>query len=70
MGNMKILIGDRKKPEEVVKIDNNGMDVTVEDCFTGIGVRTEQGLFGIAQRDGGIEVLLDGKPVWSSVEDG
>lgn len=34
--------------------------------FSGVGVQTDQGLFGICKRDDGIEVLLDGDLVWSS----
>jgi hypothetical protein len=35
--------------------------------YSGIGIETDQGHFGIAQRDGGIEVLHEGKLVWASV---
>jgi hypothetical protein len=43
-------------------------DGTLElsEVYGGVGIRTDQGLFGIAQRDAGIEVMLDGKVVWSS----
>jgi hypothetical protein len=43
-------------------------EVLIQECFTGIAMETDQGLFGIAMRDDGIEVLLDGKLVWSSME--
>lgn len=39
--------------------------LVLSDVFSGIGIETDAGLFGIAQRDGGIEVLLNGKIVWS-----
>lgn len=50
-----------------MKIDiNSEGDVTLSDVFSGVGIQTDMGLFGIAQRDGGIEVLLEGKSVWTS----
>lgn len=39
-------------------------DVTVYDAFNGVGIQTDDGLFGIAQRDGGIEVLFEGEIVF------
>jgi hypothetical protein len=42
--------------------------ITLSEVFSGIGIETDMGLFGIAQRDGGIEVMLDGKTVWTSHE--
>lgn len=53
-----------------MKIDTseNGHGIVLEDVFNGIGIKTDQGMFGIAQRDGGIEVMLDGKFVWGSVD--
>ena len=42
--------------------------VTLSDVFNGVGIVTDQGRFGIAQRDDGIEVLLNGELVWSSAE--
>lgn len=36
-------------------------EVTLFDVFSGVGIQTDAGLFGIAQRDGGIEVMLEGK---------
>lgn len=38
----------------------------IVDAFSGVGFRTDQGIFGIAIRDSGIEVTLDGTFVWSS----
>lgn len=43
-------------------------DVYLSDVFSGVGIATDMGLFGIAQRDDGIEVMLDGKTVWTSHE--
>ena len=42
--------------------------ISLSDVFSGIGIETDMGLFGIAQRDDGIEVMLDGKTVWTSHE--
>lgn len=50
-----------------LEIDTGG-GLTLSEVFSGVGVKTDMGLFGIAQRDGGIEVLLDGKTVWTSHE--
>jgi hypothetical protein len=61
---MKIKIGD--SCENMVVVDASSHIVTLIDVFCGIGIDTDKGRFGIAQRDGGIEVLLDGKLVWSS----
>ena len=43
-----------------------GKPVRVRDVFSGVGIETDQGRFGIAQLDGGIEVMLNGELVWSS----
>jgi hypothetical protein len=43
-------------------------EVMLSGVYNGVGVKTKQGLFGIAERDSGIEVMLDGKLVWSSDE--
>jgi len=47
-------------------------EVVLSEVYSGVGIKTDMGLFGIAQRDGGIEVLLGGKTVWTSheIEDG
>ena len=50
------------------EIDAGSNEVIVEGCYTGIGMKTDQGLFGIAMRDDGIEVMLNGKLVWSSMD--
>lgn len=42
--------------------------ITLSEVYSGIGIRTDMGLFGIAERDGGIEVMLEGKTVWASHE--
>jgi hypothetical protein len=50
-----------------VELDVSGADVELVGVYNGVGIQTEQGLFGVCQRDGGIEVLLNGHTVWSSV---
>lgn len=51
-----------------MKIAIDGSEVTLSEVYSGVGIQTDMGLFGIAQRDGGIEVMLDGKTVWTSHE--
>jgi hypothetical protein len=43
-------------------------EIVLSEVYNGIGIQTDMGLFGIAQRDGGIEVMLNGKPAWTSHE--
>lgn len=64
---MKIKFGTGHDPDWTV-INVGSHEVLIQDCFTGVGLETDQGLFGIANRDDGIEVMLDGKLVWSSME--
>jgi hypothetical protein len=40
-------------------------EVYLSEVYSGVGIQTDAGLFGIAQRDGGIEVMLNGKTVWA-----
>jgi len=51
-----------------VKLQVEDGDVVLSEVYSGIGIATDMGLFGIAQRDGGIEVMLEGKTVWTSHE--
>ena len=44
--------------------------LTILEAFNGIGFQTDQGHFGICMRDRGIDILLDGKPVWNSYDVG
>ena len=46
-------------------INTNG-ELVLSNVYPGIGIKTDDGLFGIAQRDFGIEVMLDGRHVWQS----
>ncbi len=52
-----------------MKIEVEDGGIILSDVFSGIGIKTDAGMFGIAQRDGGIEVLRDGKLVWASEHD-
>lgn len=52
-------------------IDDKG-DLTLSEVYNGVGIKTDQGLIGIAQRDSGIEVVLetkDGCLFWSSTNE-
>jgi len=42
-------------------------ELNLHKVYNGLSIETDQGTFGIAQRDNGIEILLDGKLVWSSM---
>lgn len=53
---------------EVLTDENGSTGVYLSEVYSGVGITTDMGLFGIAQRDGGIEVMLDGKTVWTSHE--
>ena len=61
---MKITFLDRGVLRQVV-VDAESL--TIEQPFNGFAVLCDQGTIGIAQRDGGIEVMVNGRPVWSSV---
>lgn len=43
-------------------------ELDVSELYNGIGIKTDQGLFGVAMRDCGIEVMLDGDMVFQSHE--
>ena len=62
---MKIKFGTGKDPEWT-EINVGSHDVLIQNCFCGISIETEQGLFGIAQRDDVIEILFDGKIILNS----
>ena len=66
---MKITISEPGYPLlEPLTIDVGTRKVVCREVFCGIGIETEQGRFGISQRDGGIEVSLNGELVFSSTE--
>jgi hypothetical protein len=54
---LTVAIGSEGEPE-----------IVLSEVYSGVGIMTGMGLFGIAQRDGGIEVMLGGKTVWTSHE--
>lgn len=45
-------------------------EILISACYTGIGIQTEMGIFGIAQRDGGIEVMLNGQLIFVASPNG
>ena len=45
-------------------LDVGVMGVELEGVYNGVGIQCDDGYFGIAQRDGGIEVMIDGKGVF------
>ena len=47
-----------------IRADKDG--IILSEVYSGVGIETDQGVFGICERDGGIEVLLDSKLIWSS----
>ena len=51
-----------------MKIEATEDGLVLYEVYSGVGIRTPTGLFGIAQRDDGIEVMLEGKTVWTSRE--
>ena len=50
-----------------ITVDEHG-ELLVDELFNGVGIPTEKGIFGIAQRDDGIEVMLNGKQVYPAQE--
>lgn len=66
---MKIKITEPGYPDiQPLEIDLECREVTLREVYNGIGIETDQGRFGIAERDGGIEVMLNGELIWSSTE--
>jgi hypothetical protein len=59
---MKIKIGTGHDPEWT-EINVGSHEVLIQEAFVGVGIETDWGLFGIASRDGVIEVMFDGKLV-------
>lgn len=48
-----------------ISVNETG-EIEFEDVFNAIVIKTEHGRFGIAQRDGGIEIVRDHKTVYVS----
>lgn len=57
---MKLSIEWPNEKDPIV-IDVGARDVTCKEVYVGIGIETDSGLFGIAQRDGVIEIMHNGK---------
>ena len=50
-------------------VDEDG-EIVFEDVFNAFGVKTsEDGVYGICQRDGGLEIVQRGVTVWNSMHD-
>ena len=47
-----------------VDLDEN-LQLVLSEVYNGIGIKTDAGVYGICQRDGGIEVMLDGQLVFA-----
>ena len=51
-----------------IEVDEHG-EIVLSEVYVGIGIRTDEGVYGIAQRDSGIEITKNGKMVWSSISE-
>jgi hypothetical protein len=47
-----------------MKVRAEGGAIIFSEVFEGVGVETDNGLFGICQRDGGLEVIRGGETVY------
>ena len=47
-----------------IEVNEKG-EIVLSQVYNAIGIKTEAGTFGIAERDGGIEVLLNGEVIFS-----
>lgn len=57
---------DKDGMKDGITIDAGAADVVCSEAFCGVGIDTDIGRFGIAQRDGGIEVMFKGRLVFTS----
>lgn len=57
---------DKDGMKDGITIDAGAADVVCSEVFCGVGIDTDIGRFGIAQRDGGIEVMFKGRLVFTS----
>jgi hypothetical protein len=66
--NIKIAILDDETNETTASVLTLGCSyvVELENVYNGVGIKCDQGFFGICQRDGGIEVMRDGQTVFNS----
>lgn len=44
---------------------NDQHDLVLSEVFEGVCIRTEMGVFGVCERDGGLEVTFQGKLVFA-----
>lgn len=47
---------------------DNVMGAELEGVYNGVGIQTDQGYFGICQRDAGLEIFLDGKLILATYD--
>lgn len=69
VSGMKIRITwpvDKDGIKDGITIDAGAADVVCSLAFCGVGIDTDIGRFGIAQRDGVIEVMFEGRLLFSS----
>lgn len=57
---------DKNGMMDGITIDAGAADVVCSEVFCGVGIDTDIGLFGICQRDGGIEVMFEGRLLFDS----
>lgn len=62
---IQISIGEDR---DSIKIDAGSEEVTCSDVYCGIGIDTDMGRFGIAERDGAIEIIFNGQLIINSDE--
>lgn len=55
-----------RSDEEKVNLDVGAANVICGNVYCGIGIKTNFGYFGIAERDGVIEVVFNGKLIIDS----
>jgi len=60
------MVTDCDDPLGMRAVEVKCLEADLEGVYCGIGIITDQGVFGICQRDNGIEVMLDGNAVWDS----
>lgn len=66
---MKIQLIDPSTQHVDADMYIKGQEVMLEGVYAGVGIKTDQGLIGICERDGGVEVLLDGDLIFASYSD-
>lgn len=56
-----------EKGQEIIKQETvpSGQVLLISDCFSGVGIETDSGCYGVSVRDGGIEIMLKGELLYS-----